>query len=87
MRQEKEIDAKDADTLFEMKEYDYFCYVLTGELAPWQAHKQYGQRAISETWIEQAKTNPHWLKLKPLIFWPTVPYSKRPYLLTILCAG
>ncbi len=35
VRQEKEIDAKDADTLFEMKEYDYFCYVLTDELAPW----------------------------------------------------
>ena len=32
--QKKEIDAKDAGTLFEMKEYDYFCYVLTGELAP-----------------------------------------------------
>jgi len=55
VRREKEIDAKDADTLFEMKEYDYFCYVLTDELAPWQAHKQYGQRATSETWIEEAK--------------------------------
>ena len=49
------IDAKDAGTLFEIKEYDYFCYVLTDELAPWQAHKQYGQRATSETWIEEAK--------------------------------
>jgi len=28
---------------------------LTDELAPWQAHKQYGQRATSETWIEEAK--------------------------------
>ena len=50
----KEIDAKDVGTHFEMKEYDYFYYVLTGELAPWQAHKQYGQRAASETWIEEA---------------------------------
>ena len=88
VRRENEIDAKDADTLFEMKEYDYFCYVLTDELAPWQAHKQYGQRATSETWIEEAKNqSAHWLILKPLIFGPTVPYSKRPYLLTILCAG
>jgi hypothetical protein len=47
VRQGKENDAKDADTLFEMKGYDYFCYVLTGELAHWQAHKQYGQRATS----------------------------------------
>jgi len=41
--------------LFEMKEYDFFCYVLTDELAPWQVHKQYGQRATSITWIEEAK--------------------------------
>ena len=87
MRRENEIDGKDPDTLFEIKEYDYFSYVLTDELAPWQVHKQYGQRATSETWIEEAKTNLRWLILKPLIFGPTVPYSKQPYLLTILCAG
>ena len=39
VRREKEIDAKGADTLFELKEYDYFCYVLTDDLAPWQVHK------------------------------------------------
>ena len=55
VRQEKEIDAKDADTLFEIKEYDHFCYVLTGELATWQIHKHYGQGATSESWIEEAK--------------------------------
>ena len=55
VRRENEIDGKDPDTLFEIKEYDYFYYVLTDELAPWQAHKQYGQRATSETWIEEAK--------------------------------
>jgi len=55
VRRENEIDAKDAGTLYEIKEYDYFCYVLTDELAPWQAHKQYGQMAASETWIEEAK--------------------------------
>ena len=68
MRQEKEIDAKDADTLFEMKEYDYFCYVLTGELAPWQAHKQYGQRATSETWIEEAKNKSALAQIKTTDF-------------------
>jgi hypothetical protein len=83
----KEIDAKDANTLFEMKEYDYFCYVLTDELAPWQAHKRYGQRATSETWIEGVKPIRAGIRLKPLIFGLTVPYSKQPYLLTILCAG
>ena len=69
VRQEKEIDAKDADTLFEMKEYDYFCYVLTGELAPWQAHKQYGQRASSETWIEEAKNQSALAHIKTADFW------------------
>ena len=56
VRRDNEIDAKDTDTLFEIKEYDYFCYVLTDELAPWQAHKYYGQRATLETWIEEAKS-------------------------------
>ena len=36
-------------------EYDYFCYVTTEPLAPWQAHKKYGERATCETWIEEAK--------------------------------
>ena len=69
MRREKEIDAKDADTLFEMKEYDYFCYVLTDELAPWQAHKHYGQRATSETWIEEAKNKSALAHIKTADFW------------------
>ena len=69
VRREKEIDAKDADTLFEMKEYDYFCYVLTDELAPWQAHKHYGQRATSETWIEEAKNQSALAHIKTADFW------------------
>ena len=69
VRREKEIDAIDAKTLFEMKEYDYFCYVLTGELAPWQAHKQYGQRATSETWIEEAKNQTALAHIKTADFW------------------
>ena len=69
VRREKEIDAKDADTLFEIKEYDYFCYVLTDELAPWQAHKHYGQRATSETWIEEAKNQSALAHIKTADFW------------------
>lgn len=36
-------------------EYDYFCYVTSEPLSPWLAHRLYGQRATSETWIEEAK--------------------------------
>jgi Transposase DDE domain. len=36
-------------------DYDYFCYVTTEALTPWQAHKKYGERATCETWIEEAK--------------------------------
>ena len=39
----------------QMKEYEYFCYVVSEKLTPWQTHKNYGQRATSETWIEEAK--------------------------------
>ena len=35
--------------------YDYFCYVTTEALTPWQAHKKYGERATCETWIEESK--------------------------------
>ena len=52
-----------------MKEYDYFCYVLTDELAPWQVHKQYGQRATSETWIEEAKNQSALAHIKTADFW------------------
>ena len=40
VRREKEKELKGMATLFEMKEYDYFCYVLTDALTPWQAHKE-----------------------------------------------
>ena len=42
--------------LFEATKYDYFCYVTTEALTPWQAHKKYGERATCETWIEEAKS-------------------------------
>jgi len=49
VRREKGIDAKDADTLFEMKEYDYFCYVLTDE-------KRMLYNAQWEAWVAVAET-------------------------------
>ena len=36
--------------------YDFFCYVTTENYTPWQTHKTYGERATSETWIEEAKS-------------------------------
>ncbi len=44
------------DEMLEKIEYDFFCYVTTEPLTPWQAHKCYGERATSETWIEEAKS-------------------------------
>jgi len=69
VRREKKIDAKDADALFEMREYDYFCFVLPDKLAPWQAHKQYGQRATSEKWIKEAKNQSALAHIKTADFW------------------
>lgn len=44
--------------LFESaKNYDYFCYVSSElYMTPWTTHKKYGERATSETWIEEAKS-------------------------------
>jgi len=55
VRIEKPAEPNGEPTLFEMKQYDHFCYVVTDCQNPWQAHKQYGQRATCETWIEEAK--------------------------------
>ncbi len=41
--------------LLDMKSYDYFCYVVSEDYSPWETHKKYGERATSETWIEEAK--------------------------------
>jgi hypothetical protein len=41
--------------LIEMKDYEYFCYVVSEKFTPWQTHKKYGERATSETWIDEAK--------------------------------
>ncbi|MDD3815936.1 MAG: IS1380 family transposase [Desulfocapsaceae bacterium] len=56
VRQEREKEKKSGNgELFELKEYDFFCYVTTEELTCWQTHKSYGKRATCETWIEEAK--------------------------------
>lgn len=51
--------AKDEDDrqgkLLDIQAYDYFCYVTTENLTPWQTHKKYGERATCETWIDEAK--------------------------------
>jgi len=50
---------KDEDShqskLLDLQAYDYFCYVTTENLTPWQTHKKYGERAICETWIDEAQ--------------------------------
>ena len=38
--------------LFNIKSYDYFCYVTSAGLSPWQSHKKYGERATYETWAK-----------------------------------
>ena len=45
----------DQESLFDFAVYDYFCYVVSESWTPWKTHKTYGQRATSETWIEEAK--------------------------------
>lgn len=42
--------------LFRTPEYDYFCYVTTEAGSPMAVHRQYGQRATCETWIEECKS-------------------------------
>ncbi|MFQ5561757.1 MAG: IS1380 family transposase [Nitrospinota bacterium] len=42
--------------LIDLPVYQYFCYVTTEELSPWQVHRTYGKRATCETWIEEFKS-------------------------------
>jgi len=55
VRQRKPLKDQSQCELFECEEFDYFCYVTSESLTPWLTHKTYGQRATSETWIEEAK--------------------------------
>ena len=66
---EKPADPGKAPTLFDVKEYDYFCYVVTGNDDPCHVHKQYGQRATCETWIEEAKNRMALGHIKSDDFW------------------
>ncbi len=69
VRQEKPAEPQKLGSLFEIKEYDYFCYVVTDNDNPWQAHKQYGKRATCETWIEEAKNQMALAHIKTNDFW------------------
>ena len=69
VRLEKPAEESVQESLFEIKNYDYFCYVATDCPTPWQAHKQYGQRATSETWIEEAKNQTALAHMKTDDFW------------------
>jgi hypothetical protein len=55
VRKEKKEKKSAQLELIEMKDYEYFCYVVSEKYTPWQTHKKYGERATSETWIEEAK--------------------------------
>jgi hypothetical protein len=55
--------------LFELKEYDFFCYVTTEDLTCWQIHKSYGKRATCETWIEESKKQMALGQIKMDDFW------------------
>ena len=55
VRREKSREASLLSAIVDKVDYDFFCYATTENLTPWETHKKYGQRATSETWIEEAK--------------------------------
>jgi len=70
VRRERERDRTAGNgELFELKEYDYFCYVTTEDLTCWETHKSYGKRATCETWIEEAKNQMALAHIKMDDFW------------------
>lgn len=56
IRLKKEVEYSPQQTLLTVESYDYFCYVTTESYTAWETHKRYGERATSETWIEEAKS-------------------------------
>jgi len=69
LRLEKEPQPGVNGELFEVREYEYFCYVTTGKLDPWETHRQYGKRATCETWIDEAKNQMALGHIKMNDFW------------------
>jgi hypothetical protein len=49
--------------------YAYFCYACNYELDPWAVHKEYGKRATSENWIQEAKKQMGICSIKTKLFW------------------
>jgi hypothetical protein len=56
VRREKPIEDQPQGDLLPREAYDFFCYVTSEPLSPWLAHRKYGERATSETWIEEGKS-------------------------------
>jgi hypothetical protein len=70
VRQERKKEKKHGNReLFEVTEYDFFCYVTTEEVSCWRIHKFYGARATCETWIEEAKNQMALGQIKMDDFW------------------
>lgn len=71
VRREKENKKEESmqGELFDNQEYDYFCYVTTEDLTPWDTHKKYGQRATCETWIEECKNQTALVGITTKSFW------------------
>lgn len=49
--------------------YAYFCYACNYELDPWVVHKEYGKRATSENWIQEAKKQMGICSIRTKLFW------------------
>jgi Transposase DDE domain group 1 len=57
--------------------YAYFCYACNYELDPWAVHKEYGKRATSENWIQEAKKQMGICSIKTKLFWANATSFKR----------
>jgi hypothetical protein len=59
----------DADSLFPVRDYSYFCYVTNIEESPLYLHRLYGDRGESENWIEQVKNQVYAATILTKGFW------------------
>jgi len=69
LRQERDEKPSPQRKLLEEKQYAWFCYVTTENLAPMTCHKTYGKRATCETWIEEAKSQMGLASVRTASFW------------------